>query len=124
MTEHKFTVDVDAIVEIVTQDDKSWVRWYVPSLEGEWLSNGNIDLPSGKKYRIKEKLGNSLYVVEVEKEYKEYFNMANDIDFGNACEIFTAENKRGLRPFATIGDRIRLIEHLENWGFEITKKKN
>ncbi|CAB4219061.1 hypothetical protein UFOVP1604_144 [uncultured Caudovirales phage] len=122
MKEHKFTVDNQAVTEVVTSDDKSWVRWYVPGPGGNWTSNGNIDLPPGKKYRIKEQLGNTLYVVEVEKEYKEYFDLANDLNFGSACELFTAENKKG-RPFATIGDRIRLIQHLENWGFEITRKK-
>lgn len=55
---------------------------------------------------------------------QEKFDLANDIKF--AIAIDDAQNEAPLLQkvkIRTIGDRIRLIEHLEKNGFEIKKKQ-
>ena len=51
----------------------------------------------------------------------ERFNLANDIEFYDACMNFIQANKGKGNPFQTIGDRARLVEELEKCGFTITR---
>jgi len=56
---------------------------------------------------------------------KEKFEIANDLDFWDACMDFYDGNKPLQRnPLQMIGDRIRLIECLEAKGFTIVKIKD
>ena len=55
----------------------------------------------------------------------EKFELANDIDFWDACMDFNDGKKELQRnPLQMVGDRIRLIECLEAKGFIISKIKN
>jgi hypothetical protein len=55
------TVEINerAIVEVINFDENtSWIRWYLP----DFSDNGNIDLPKGGNYQLKERIGNIVTV--------------------------------------------------------------
>ena len=55
---------------------------------------------------------------------EELFEIANDIDFWDACMDFNDGKKELQRnPLQMVGDRMRLIECLEAKGFTIVKSK-
>ena len=56
------TIDPKATIEIINHDaENSWVRWYFP----DFSDNGNIDLPSGKNYRLKTRIGNKVTIEKI-----------------------------------------------------------
>lgn len=59
----------------------------------------------------------------MDADEKRLFNLANDIEFYDACMDFEdgIPTMRKNRPLQTIGDRIRLIKCLEKHGFTIVK---
>ncbi len=48
-----------AEVEVCNFDkDTAWVRWYMP----DFSDNGNIDLPKGENYKLKQRVGDNVTV--------------------------------------------------------------
>ena len=55
-------VDTKANIEIINFDsENSWVRWYFP----DFSDNANIDLPKGKNWKLKHRIGNKVTVEEI-----------------------------------------------------------
>jgi len=120
MEEITISVAENAVIEVINHDENTaWVRWYLP----DWSDNGNVELPNGNNYTLKGRKGDKVTLKVkpkyVEKTDEEKFQIANDIEFYDACLNFMD----GGKSLNTIGDRVRLIETLEKSGFTITKLK-
>lgn len=61
---NKITVTISEIAEIeVCNFDKNnaWIRWYMP----DFSDNGNINLPKGKNYKLKQRVGDKVTVEKI-----------------------------------------------------------
>lgn len=118
-----------SIIEVINFDkETSWIRWYHP----DFSNNGNINLPKGHNYKLKNRVGDKVTVEIIKPEIKSnskentnHFKTANDMEFYDACLDFMDGVREGQKnPLQTVGDRMRLIECLENKGFIITREKS
>ena len=55
------TIPERAEIEVINFDENtSWIRWMMP----DWSDNGNVNLPTGKNYKLKERNADTV-IVEV-----------------------------------------------------------
>jgi len=62
----------------------------------------------------------------IKQEYteKDVFDIANDVNFYSACmDVYDAKPHMQRNMLQTVGDRMRLVKKLQEYGFKIVKIK-